>query len=100
MIRRLVIHFTYESGNVANAESVIHSAAAMASTIRVRHSASTPSAGRERSQIMSKFTRTLRNHQIAARNRRAVNRAIDEASTPAMRNELIVMAQNQGVIDR
>ena len=49
---------------------------------------------------MSKFARTFRNHQIAARNRRAVNRAIDEASTPAMRNELIVIAQNQGVIGR
>ncbi len=49
---------------------------------------------------MSTIARTLRNHRIAARNRRAVNRAIDEASTPAMRNELIVIAQNQGVIGR
>ena len=47
---------------------------------------------------MSTITRTLRNHRIAARNRRAMNRAIDEASTPAMRNELIVIAQNQGVL--
>jgi hypothetical protein len=49
---------------------------------------------------MSTLATTLRNHRLAARNRRAVNRAIDEASTPAMRNELIVMAQNQGVISR
>ncbi|HEU5473046.1 MAG TPA: hypothetical protein VFV67_20565 [Actinophytocola sp.] len=31
----------------------------------------------------------------AARNRRAVNRAISRAATPAMRNELIVIAQSQ-----
>ncbi|HET9144303.1 hypothetical protein [Actinophytocola sp.] len=31
----------------------------------------------------------------AARNRRAVYRAIDRAATPALRNELIVIAQSQ-----
>lgn len=49
---------------------------------------------------MSNVAQTLKNHRLAARNRRAVNRAIDEASTPAMRNELIVIAQNQGMIGR
>lgn len=37
----------------------------------------------------------LRTRRIAARNRRAVTRAINEAATPAMRHELIVIAQNQ-----
>ena len=31
----------------------------------------------------------------AARNRRAVHQAINRAATPALRNELIVIAQNQ-----
>jgi hypothetical protein len=38
----------------------------------------------------------LRARRVEARNRRAVTRAINEAATPAMRHELIVIAQNQG----
>ena len=38
----------------------------------------------------------LRARRVEARNRRAVSRAINEAATPAMRHELIVIAQNQG----
>ena len=37
----------------------------------------------------------LRTRRTQARNRRAVNRAIRDAATPAMRHELIVIAQNQ-----
>jgi hypothetical protein len=37
----------------------------------------------------------LRARRTAARNRRAVNRAIETAATPALRHELIVIAQNQ-----
>jgi hypothetical protein len=37
----------------------------------------------------------IRARRVEARNRRAVNRAIDNAATPAMRHELIVIAQNQ-----
>ncbi len=37
----------------------------------------------------------IRTRRIEARDRRAVNRAIREATTPAMRHELIVLAQNQ-----
>jgi len=37
----------------------------------------------------------LRARRTEARNRRAVNRAINQAATPAMRHELIVIAQNQ-----
>jgi len=37
----------------------------------------------------------LRARRIEARDRRAVNRAINQAATPAMRHELIVIAQNQ-----
>jgi hypothetical protein len=39
----------------------------------------------------------LRARRIEARNRRAVNRAIEQAATPAMRHELIVIAQNQAL---
>jgi hypothetical protein len=38
----------------------------------------------------------LRARRVEARNRRAVTRAINDAATPAMRHELIVIAQNQG----
>ncbi|WP_199441053.1 hypothetical protein [Umezawaea beigongshangensis] len=37
----------------------------------------------------------LRARRVEARNRKAVNRAIDNAATTAMRHELIVMAQAQ-----
>jgi hypothetical protein len=37
----------------------------------------------------------LRARRTEARNRRAISRAIDNAATPAMRHELIVLAQNQ-----
>ncbi len=37
----------------------------------------------------------LRARRIEARNRKAVTRAINEAATPSMRHELIVIAQNQ-----
>lgn len=37
----------------------------------------------------------LRTRRSEARNRRAVARAINEAATPSMRHELIVIAQNQ-----
>lgn len=37
----------------------------------------------------------IRIRRIEARDRRAVSRAIREAATPAMRHELIVIAQNQ-----
>ena len=37
----------------------------------------------------------IRARRVEARNRRAVNRAIADAATPAMRHELIVIAQNQ-----
>jgi hypothetical protein len=41
--------------------------------------------------IAAKF----RARRVEARDRRAVNRAIDRAATPSMRHELIVIAQNQ-----
>lgn len=37
----------------------------------------------------------IRARRIEARDRRAVSRAIDMAPTPAMRHELIVIAQQQ-----
>jgi hypothetical protein len=37
----------------------------------------------------------LRARRIESRKRRVVNDAIDKAATPAMRNELIMMAQHQ-----
>ncbi|HEV2779040.1 MAG TPA: hypothetical protein VGX25_06515 [Actinophytocola sp.] len=37
----------------------------------------------------------IRARRVEARNRRAIDRAIQNAATPAMRHELIVIAQNQ-----
>ena len=37
----------------------------------------------------------LRARRVESRNRRAVNRAIRTAATPAMRDELLIMAQRQ-----
>ncbi|HYQ61807.1 hypothetical protein [Actinophytocola sp.] len=37
----------------------------------------------------------LRARRVESRNRRAVNRAITNAATPAMRDELLIMAQRQ-----
>jgi hypothetical protein len=37
----------------------------------------------------------IRARRIEARNRRAVNRAIATAATPAMRDEILIMAQHQ-----
>jgi|GEM_PF-6352758 len=37
----------------------------------------------------------LRARRVDARNRRVVSRALDSAATPAMRHELIVIAQQQ-----
>jgi hypothetical protein len=37
----------------------------------------------------------LRARRTATRNRRAVDHAIENAATPALRNELILMAQQQ-----
>ncbi|WP_433266614.1 hypothetical protein ACQPZF_41335 [Actinosynnema sp. CS-041913] len=41
------------------------------------------------------FTAKLRARRVEARNRKAVARAIDSASTPAMRHELMAIAQAQ-----
>jgi hypothetical protein len=41
------------------------------------------------------ITSRLRARRAAARNRRAIGRAIDEAATPAMRHELLVIAQQR-----
>jgi len=37
----------------------------------------------------------LRASRIESRNRRAVRRAIDNAATPAMRHELLILTQQQ-----
>jgi hypothetical protein len=37
----------------------------------------------------------LRARRVEARNRRAVNRALDQAKTPAMRDEILAVAQRQ-----
>lgn len=49
---------------------------------------------------MTSLAKAIRSHREIARNRRAVSRAIDMASTPAMRDELIIMAQRQGALGR
>jgi hypothetical protein len=44
---------------------------------------------------MSNLAKAIRSRRELARTRRAVNRAIDSAATPSMRDELIVIAQRQ-----
>ncbi len=45
---------------------------------------------------MSRITNTIRNNREISRNRREIGRAIERAATPAMRDEIIMMAQRQG----
>lgn len=47
---------------------------------------------------MSNLAKAIRSHREMSRTRRLVNRAIDQAATPSMRDELIVIAQRQGRI--
>ena len=47
--------------------------------------------------IMSRIGTAVRNRRDSARTRRAVSRAIEHAATPAVRNELLAMAQMQGL---
>jgi hypothetical protein len=42
---------------------------------------------------MSRLTKAIRSRRDIARTRRELNRAIANASTPAMRDELILVAQ-------
>jgi hypothetical protein len=42
---------------------------------------------------MSGLTQAIRSHREISRTRRELNRAIANASTPAMRDELILVAQ-------
>jgi len=45
---------------------------------------------------MASVTKTLRHHRELIRNRREIDRAISNATTPAMRDELILVAQRTG----
>ena len=47
---------------------------------------------------MSRITEAIRNNREMTRNRREISRAIDRAATPAMRDEIILMAQRQGYL--
>jgi len=46
---------------------------------------------------MSSIATAMRNRRDSARTRREVNRAIDRAASPAVRDELITLAQVQGL---
>ncbi len=46
---------------------------------------------------MSRITNKIRSNREISRNRRELGRAIERAATPAMRDEIILMAQRQGV---
>ncbi|MET3805661.1 hypothetical protein ABIB25_002665 [Nakamurella sp. UYEF19] len=45
---------------------------------------------------MSRITNAIRSNREISRNRREIGRAIERAATPAMRDEIILMAQRQG----
>ncbi len=46
---------------------------------------------------MSRITNAIRSNREISRNRRELGRAIERAATPAMRDEIILMAQRQGI---
>jgi hypothetical protein len=45
---------------------------------------------------MSRFVKVIRSHREVSRTRRQLNRAISNAATPSMRDELILVAQRAG----
>ena len=45
---------------------------------------------------MSRLAKAVRGHREISRTRRELNRAISNAATPAMRDELILVAQRGG----
>ncbi len=45
---------------------------------------------------MSRLAKAIRSHREISRTRRQINRAITNAATPALRDELIVVAQRSG----
>ena len=47
---------------------------------------------------MSRLIKVIRSHQEINRTRRQLNRAIAKAATPAMRDELILVAQRDGKV--
>jgi len=46
---------------------------------------------------MSRLAKAIRSHRETSRTRRELNRAISNAATPAMRDELILVAQRSGM---
>ena len=48
---------------------------------------------------MSRLGQTIRSHREINRTRRELARAISNAATPAMRDELIIVAQRTGAFD-
>jgi hypothetical protein len=45
---------------------------------------------------MSRLAKAIRSHREISRTRREIGRAINDAPTPAMRDELIIVAQRNG----
>ncbi|MEJ7648118.1 MAG: hypothetical protein WKF57_03560 [Nakamurella sp.] len=45
---------------------------------------------------MSRLSKAIRDHRVSNRNRRELDRAL-QVATPSMRNELLVLAQRQGI---
>jgi hypothetical protein len=45
---------------------------------------------------MSRLVKVIRSHHEISRTRRELNRAISNAATPSMRDELILVAQRAG----
>jgi uncharacterized protein YjiS (DUF1127 family) len=46
--------------------------------------------------VMSRLFKAIRSHREVSRTRRELNRAISNATTPALRDELIMVAQRAG----
>jgi hypothetical protein len=78
-------------GHLPAALGVIHSAATLAVAMQQHHLYD------GRNHTMSRISRAVRNHRDTARTRREVSRAIERAATPGVREELMAMAQVQGL---
>src|SRR6478609_10131896 len=88
--RRHVARLTDEIGHPGGRCSVIHSAGKSRG-----NTAASPAP--EKGTIMSRISKAVRSHRDSARTRREINRAIERAATPGVRNELLAMAQIQGL---
>jgi hypothetical protein len=85
-----VSHLTVDSGIERASQGVIHGAG-------TNRSNDAQQCKQKGTTIMSRISKAVRNRRDTARTRREVSRAIDNAATKGVREELMTMAQHQGL---